>query len=160
MPASLSRYERTRCYRRNWLFERVGWLVMAAFVAAAVAGVFGGGWLSSVRTTREGLTVEYPRFARAQSPLKLTVEWQASQPETVLWIARSYVDRFDVEEVRPTPAAVAIGADRMYYTFRTRDAGTRAAASFSLKARRAGVLRGSLGVERGPELETRQWVFP
>lgn len=160
MPDSPSRYERTRCYRRGWLFERAGWLVMAALVAAAAAGVFGGGWLSSAHATRDGFTVEYPRFARAHSPLELTVEWQAQQPETVVWLARAYVDRFDVEEIRPTPAAVTVGPDRIHYTFRARDAGTHVAASFMLEARSAGALRGKLGVESGPELETRQWIFP
>ena len=133
---------------------------MAALVVAAVAGLFGGGWLSSARTANDGLAVEYARFARARSPLVLAVEWGAPKPETVLWIARAYVDRFDVEEVRPTPAAVTVGADRIYYTFRARDAGTRVAAIFRLRARGAGALRGNFGVEGGPELEARQWIFP
>lgn len=160
MPASPSRYERTRCYRRGWVFERVGWAAMAAVVVAAAAGLFGNGWLSSVRATAETLSVEYPRFSRARAPLELKVEWSAPQPETVLWIARSYVDRFDVDRIQPTPVATTAGAERIYYAFRAHEAGTRVAATFTLRPRSAGALEGRLGVERGPEIEARQWVFP
>lgn len=133
---------------------------MAAVAIAAAAGLFGNGWLSFARATAESLTVEYPRFSRARAPLELEVEWSAARLETVLWLARSYVDRFDIDEIRPTPETVTVGADRIYYAFRAREAGTRVAVTFKLRPRSAGALRGSLGVEGGPEVEARQWVFP
>ena len=133
---------------------------MAAVVIGAAAGVFGGGWLSSVRTTAESLTVEYPRFARAHAPFEVKVEWWAAEPETVLWIATSYIDRFDVDEIRPTPVATTAGTGRIYYTFRARATGTRVNATFRLEPRSAGALHGGLGVDRGPEIAARQWVFP
>lgn len=78
----------------------------------------------------------------------------------MLWIARSYVDGFDIEAIRPTPVVVTVGADRFYYAFRACDAGTRVAATFTLRPRNAGALRGRLGIVNGPELEARRWVFP
>lgn len=133
---------------------------MGVIAVAGAAGVFGNGWLSAARASNDDLTVEYPRFSRAHAPLRLTVEWPATQPETVLWIARSYIDRFDVIEINPPPASVAAGAERIYYAFRARDTRTRVAATFTLEPREAGLLRGSLGVELGPEVEARHWVFP
>jgi hypothetical protein len=133
---------------------------MGAVVLGAAAGLFGNGWLSSARATAESMAVEYPRFARAHAPHELTVEWPAPQGQTVLWISRSYLDRFNVDEIRPAPVATTVGTDRIYYAFRAHDAGTRVVATFTLEPRSAGAFRGSLGVERGPEIEARQWVFP
>lgn len=160
MTAGPSRYERTRCYRRGWVFERAGWLAMAAVAIGAVAGLFGNGLLSSVRAAADGLTVEYPRFARAHAPLELTATWSTSEPEAVLWIEASYVEEFDVEAIRPTPTATSVGRDRVYYSFRAREGGARVAATFELRPRSAGSVRGRLGVERGPEIDARQWVLP
>ena len=133
---------------------------MAAVAIGGAAGAFGNGWLSSARMANESLAVAYPRFARAHAPLTLAVAWPAAQPETVLWIARSYVDRFDIEEIHPPPVSVSAGTQRIYYAFQARDAGTLVEATFTLKPRSAGAIRGSLGVERGSEVEARHWVFP
>lgn len=133
---------------------------MSAIVAGAAAGVFGDGTLSDARTANGGLAVDYPRFGRAQAPLELAVEWSATAPHAVLWIARDYLDRFAIDEVRPPAADVTVGADRVFYTFRTRGAETRVAVRFTLRPKRAGAVRGRLGLGAGPEVETRQWLFP
>lgn len=160
MTAGPSRYERTRCYRRGWVFERAGWLAMAAVVIGAAVGVFGNGPLSSVHAAADGLTVEYRRFARAHAPLELTATWPAAETEAVLWIETSYVERFEVDAIQPMPVATTVGTDRIYYSFRAREAGTRIAATFELRPRGAGSVRVRLGVERGPEIDARQWVLP
>jgi hypothetical protein len=133
---------------------------MAAVGLGAAAGLFGEGWLSRDRVASQGLAVEYPRFWRAHAPFQLTVEWPASQPETVLWLSRAYIAGFDLAEIEPPPASVAVGMDRIYYAFRARDAETLMTATFTLEPRGAGPLRGALGVDGGPEVEARQWVFP
>jgi hypothetical protein len=105
MAISPSRYERTRCLRRSWVFERSGWVAMAATAAAAALGLFGDGWVSAANASAgESLTVEYARFGRTHAPLEMTVEWQP-QREAALSIARSYLDAFAIEEIRPAPAS-------------------------------------------------------
>src|SRR5688500_10852973 len=102
MALNLSRYERTRCYRLGWAFERAGWIAMAAILAAAAAGLFGHGWLSETEAAAgDALTVRYSRFFRAHSPIELAVEWLPGSQEPALWIARSYLDEFEIAEIRP-----------------------------------------------------------
>ena len=104
------------------MFERIGWIAMAATTIAAGAGLFGNGPLSGrASAVGEALTVHYPRFARAHAPLELTVEWLPRQQDAEIWIARSYLDGFAVEEILPPPAAVTVGSSRIYYTFRARE---------------------------------------
>jgi hypothetical protein len=157
-----SRYERTRCFRRGWIFERVGWSTMAVILAAAAVGLFGGdGWLAeSEAAAGDDLIVRYSRFCRARSPVELTVEWVPRTPEPKLWIARSYLDEFEIEEIHPAPSAVTLQTDRVDYAFRSGRPAARVEVTFRLKAEHGGPYRGRIGVDDGLEVEVRQLVFP
>jgi hypothetical protein len=161
MASNPSRYERTRCLRRNWVFERVGWIAMAAILAAASVGLFGDGWLSeSEAAVGDELVVKYSRFCRAHSPVELSVGWLPRGQEPRLWISRAFLDGFEVAEIRPTPSAVTLAPDRMYYAFRSSQPGTPVEVTFMLKAQHGGLYRGRVGSDDGLDLEIRQLVFP
>jgi hypothetical protein len=161
MPARPSRYEHTRCFRRGWVFERVGWVTIGATLVAAALGLFGNGWLSGAEATAgEGFTVQYRRFCRARTPLELTIEWQPPAQDAALWIARPYLDRFEIEEIRPAPLGASIGRDRVYYTFKTLEPGQSVAVRFTLKPAQAGSVIGHIGSDGGLAVEIRQLVFP
>ena len=134
---------------------------MAAIVIAAGAGLFGNGRFSNREVTAgEALTVRYPRFTRAHAPLELTVEWLARQQDAELWIARSYLDGFEVEEILPPPAAVSVGSSRVYYTFRSRDPAARIGVRFRLRPKHGGSIDGRIGSSAELDVEVRQFVFP
>jgi hypothetical protein len=159
MASSPSRYERTRCVRRGWLFERVGWVAMAVIVTAAALGVFGGGWLSRAEAKAgDSLAVRYSRYARVGAPLEVVVEWLPGQQPT-LWLARSYLDAFAVQEIRPTPATVTAAADRLYYEFRALERQRRVQVTFTLEPKRGGAVSGRIGAGE-LDVGVRQFVFP
>jgi hypothetical protein len=161
MSSTPSRHERTRCFRRGWVFERAGWIAMAAVLAAAAVGLFGNGWLSeSEAAVGDELIVKYSRFCRAHSPIELTVDWVPRGQGPTLWIARAYLENFEIEEIRPTPSAVTLEGDRIRYAFRSSEPGARVEVTFRLKAERGGPYRGRIGVDDGLDVEVRQLVFP
>jgi len=61
--------------------QRVGWLVIAAVLFAAIAGIFGGGPISRADTSVESdgarIELEYPRFGRSRSPQELRLRIDA-----------------------------------------------------------------------------------
>jgi hypothetical protein len=161
MASDPSRYERTLCVRRGWVLERVGWIAMAAILAAAAAGLFGHGWLGETEAVAgDELTVEYSRFCRAHSPVELVVDWLPRGQEPALWISRSYLDEFGIAEIRPAPSAVTLDPDRIYYAFRSSTPGARVRVTFMLKAEHGGPYLGRIGVDDGRDVEIRQFVFP
>ena len=161
MADSLSRYAHTRCYRLGWIFERTGWVLMAVIIGAALLGFFGGGALSAVPAAAgDALAVRYPRFARANAPLELVIEWAPQQVEATIWISRPYIDQFAVEEVLPAPAGSTFDRERVYYTFRTNRPDERVAVVFRLRPDRGGRLTGSLGIDAAGTIELRQLIFP
>jgi hypothetical protein len=161
MAGSLSRHEHTRCYRLGWIFERTGWVIMAVIIVGAIAGVFGHGSFSVIEVRAgDALTVRLPRFARAGAPLELDIEWSSQQDETAMWIARDYLDQFEVDEVRPPPVATTFDRERIYYTFRTRRPRDRVEVALRLRPLHGGRLVGSLGVDTEARVEVRQLIFP
>lgn len=82
----------------EWRVQRVGWVVLAGIVVAALAGVFGAGPLSwtSASADDASLVVKYSRFAREGGAISLEVHVPAerstegrsgSGPTTTSWEA-------------------------------------------------------------------------
>lgn len=152
-----------RFQRRDWIAQRVGWVVMALILLAALAGLIGrGGPLArtQARSPDGGLRVEYDRFAHYEAPtrLRLSVAGAAARGEQVrLWIERAYLTRARVQQVMPEPDAVRLAGDRVIYLF---DAGAGGDVSFELRPNSFGVLAGRAGLEGGGEVAFRQFVYP
>jgi hypothetical protein len=133
---------------------------MALVACAALAGLFGNGWWSGASAASRTLVIAYPRFARAKAPLDLELEWQPAATEAVLSVDRSYLDLFDIEELRPPPAATAFDSERIHYTFRLLAADGRVKVGLRLRPQRAGRALGAIGVDGEPAVEIRQWILP
>ena len=71
---------------KHWTFERIGWVLMGVVMLGAAAGFFGGGlFTGSEATAGDDLTVRYPRFARADAPFDLAIDWLPRQADASLW---------------------------------------------------------------------------
>lgn len=134
---------------------------MATTIFGAAVGVFGNGWLSVVEMAGDnGSTVLYARFARAHSPIDLSIAWSPQQSDAVLSIERAYLDHFAIEEVRPPPVAVTVDRERLRYSFRVGEGQTVAAIAFTLRAKHGGLFVGSVRFDDGTRIGIRQFVFP
>jgi hypothetical protein len=155
--------------RHMWAVQRVGWVVMAAAVLAAVLGLFGGaGPLSktSVGDPDAPLSIEeYERFSRFGMPTTLRVHLDPAREsggEVRLSVSREYLESVQIQSVTPQPRSVAAGPDWLTYVFDvTSGPGQPTAVTFNLQPDRVGLLEGRVRLE-GPrgELEFGQFVYP
>lgn len=120
--------EDMRFQRRYWLFERIGWAILALVVAAATAGIFAGGPLSAAAGTGDGFDATYERFARRGIDLTMTVTLPAGR---TLWVQG--MGGFDVAAIDPTPATVRSERGGLAYDFTP--GGGMIVATFRLKPR-------------------------
>ncbi len=151
--------------RRAWVFERVGWIVFAVVLLAAVVGLFGGGVVgdAEVSAADGALAVEYPRFARAHSPLSIRVRLEPAQPtdgELRLWMSREYAARLDIDHVSPPPSRTELGAERIEFVFPWRGPPGPAAVTFVLEADAGGSVRGRIGAGDGDGVPVRHLLYP
>jgi hypothetical protein len=151
--------------RRVWVFQRVGWVVMALVALAALAGLFGPGLLgrSSASEPNSRFRVEYDRFQRAKSETTLRVHLgpgAATGGEARVWVGREFLEGVQVLRVTPEPDYVEAGPDRMTYVFRVADAGSPTIIMFHYEPEQIGSLPARVGLSDGQALLFSQFIYP
>jgi hypothetical protein len=112
--------------RREWRAQQIGWIALVVFLAAALAGLFGSGPLSSARASDSGggLAVDYQRFVRAGAAQRLQFEIETPGAGPVeLRLSRRYLDAVRVEHVLPQPDSTTATGEWTTFVFAP---GTRA----------------------------------
>jgi len=151
--------------RRTWVVERIGWLVLAAIIGAALLGLFGRGLIGSeVASAEDGrLSLDYYRFWRMQSPTRLLLRFQPSAggaDRARVWLDRSYLEAVSISRVTPQPERVEAASNRLIYVFALADAGAGTAVTFEVEPRRPWLIRGRVGVVDGAEIRFSQFIYP
>lgn len=152
--------------RRSWRVERVGWGLMTLLIAVALTGALGGpGPLASATAeTAEGeVAVEYRRFTRSgrSSEVRVSAGREGLRNGRLrLWVDRAYLVDIGLEKVVPEPASVETTSDRVTFVFPVRGETTRVEVALVLEPRSYGPHEGRLGVDGGPDVSFRQFVYP
>jgi len=151
--------------RKQFVVERIGWILMLALVVAALAGAFGRGPLSTKteRTPDGTLSVEYERFARheAETELKLHISKEAARSGSLrLWLDRDYMSKFGIKEINPEPQRSDLGADRVTFVYPVPKPGGRLTVRFLFEATEIGNVEGAAGIEGHDTLRFKQFVYP
>jgi hypothetical protein len=153
--------------RRSWSVQRVGWLVMLALAGFALAGLFGGGPLSSASSGDEklGFRVRYERFARLSAPQSLYLDVSSAliKPDSTVavWLSREWLETNQVRQITPEPQSTRVTPNSMEYSFRAAGgANALLTLRFDLETRSMGRRRGSAGVTGGPAAEFNQFAYP
>ncbi|WP_125776870.1 hypothetical protein [Antribacter gilvus] len=113
---------------REWRAERIGWTLLALFVAAGLAGLLGAGPLSD--TTRESpgglVDVSYARVTHFEADDSLSVRLapDAVEQDTVtMTVAGSWLSGVDLQGVSPQPGEERLTDDGVVYEFDVEDPG-------------------------------------
>jgi hypothetical protein len=165
-PAALDIAQDLEFQRRQWRFERLGALALAAVLGAAALGLFGPGVFNRARVTaaRGALVVQHPRFARMQAPLHLRVEVRpdalATDRDVRIWLSADYLARLTVQQVTPEPEDVELGASGITYVFAWDGSPGTAVLSFDLEARGPGAIRGAIGTSAEDAVALGHFIYP
>src|SRR6187401_3025470 len=83
---------------RGWRFKRIGWAVMAAFIAAALGGFLGPGPFSKKSAQGQGdLRVKYERIARYHSPVHLELTVPGGKEDLEISIPAALLEEIELE---------------------------------------------------------------
>lgn len=162
---SIELFEDVDFQRRQWRWQRTGWLLMGLVTSAGLLGIFGSGPFSSseARAADGTLTVFYERFVRRDSPSRLRAILappQSGSGRFELQVDRALVDGTLIQSITPEPAQVSGGTDAIIYRFDTAPATRVIAVTFELETRHAGTLQGRLRTAGGDAVTIDQLVYP
>ena len=154
-----------RFQQRSWAVQRIGWIVMALVIAAALLGLFGGcGPLNRATVTDDAslLTIEYERLARFQNLTRLRIHTaaDAARENTVrIWLSREFVQGA-IQQINPEPQSIEAAFDRFTYVFVTTEPRQPIVVTFYLQPNEMGLHNGRVAIEGAPALDLTQFVYP
>ena len=148
-----------RFHRNEWRVQRIGWVLVALFLAFAVAGLFGNGPLSRAHADNGAGRLDYQRFTRFGLSTDLVVTPAASAHGiTRIAISRDYLEAFRVEHLTPEPAAVRLAGPNIIYEFASAAPG--AAISFHITPQRLWRRSVTITIDDGAPLHISQLTYP
>lgn len=152
--------------RREWVVQRVGWMVMLLIVIAALLGLFGGGGPLNNATLGDdssAIRVHYKRFDRVLNPTDMQIELTGAATaasQARVWISKDYLEHVQIESISPEPVEVTTEGDRDVYTFEITAQGQPARILFAIKPQRIGTLSGQIGLEGGESHTFQRFIYP
>lgn len=149
-----------RFHRNEWRIQRLGWVLVAMFLALAVVGLFGNGPLSRAHADNGAGSLEYQRFTRYGLSTDLVVTPAASTNDDVIRVEinSDYLEAFRVEHVTPEPVAVRLAGPNIVYEFASGAPG--ASISFHMSPQRLWRRSATVTIDGGAPLEISQLTYP
>lgn len=165
VPHDLQIAEDMDLQRRTWRFERIGWVALTLVLVASLLGLFGPGLLgpATAATPRGALKVDYPRFARMQTPLFITVQVrprEGTSRELRLWFDADYLMQFSGALFVPEPRHMEAGPGRVTLEYAHDPAPGPVTVRLELEARSCGPIEGRVGLEGDESVTLEHFVFP
>jgi hypothetical protein len=150
--------------RREWRVQKVLWVLIAAVLIAALAGLIGPGPLSYSSVGGSGFRVTYLRFARWQAPNSLVITASGPQGGPLrIEINRSYLASTAVQQITPEPSSVSSTGGAYLYTFQSTGVTTSTTVTFDLQPTSMGRLHAKVAPgpgAGGSPVEFSQFVYP
>lgn len=149
--------EDERVKRFSWIGQRVQYAVFGLVIIAALAGLAGGGPLSSIERASGNLVARYDRFQRIERPGVFKFDFPAEgSAGAEIRFDRRVIEEWRIESVQPEPRSVSVDDRSVIYRF---EASGRAHAVFHLAPQRSGSR--SFTVVHGEEsVSVATFVYP
>lgn len=153
-----------RFSNRQYRIQRVGRIVFAVILIAALAGLFGGGPIASVsRSSDDGsLRASYDRFLRRDSDNTVIIELTApaGATEVRLSIEQGWFESVSVSAVTPEPDTQESRNGRIDFVFPVADPATPVQVILTYTAQHAGPLETAFATGDGQSVDVWQFIFP
>ncbi|WKZ90654.1 hypothetical protein P0E69_10195 [Chimaeribacter arupi] len=155
--------ENMRRLRRALFLEKLGYLLLFSFIAAALLGVFSNGWLSDRVDTNPDRTVQikYDRFARQQSEIQLVLHvWPQGRTPAVVQLGGDFVNNYEIVAVQPQTAQMVTTDQGMIITLPTSSASASTALYLTVQPKSFGHYHSEARLSGHPPLRFSQLVYP
>ncbi len=119
----------TRFQKREWAWQRAGWVALALFLIAGFTGVFGAGPLAEVTLRNDSGKFDYQRFVRrhADASWEFTLSGAGAGSggggHFEIAIDAAFASNFKIANIQPEPDSARLSSGRWIYRFEVADAG-------------------------------------
>lgn len=141
----------------NHRFQRVAWVLMAAFLVAAAAGLFGQSRFAFKKVIVGAATLHYSQFVRKEAPSELKLEVANATEIVRVWISNKYLDTLQIDSVNPVPTENISKGDGVEYLFKSQ--GGTLSVVFEMTPQNFGSLEGEFSVNDSAKQTFSQFSY-
>jgi hypothetical protein len=156
--------EDIRFEKKNWIAERIAWVILLLVTLAALAGLLGRGGLSRQKAVSEpgGLEVKYERFLRYHTgdKLELKISRKTADSTYQLLIGKEFLEKVRIEQFAPQPVAEAVTQNGIAYTFKTAPQQFEFVLAVFIKPDGWGNMQTNLADSEGRSVRFSQFIYP
>lgn len=148
--------------RREWVMERIAWVVLTLLLLAIACGLFGrGGPLSSreIVSADGRIRMQYERFIRYHSHDALRLILHVTTPSVGVKFGSDYIRNVQMDEITPRPHREVSEDGAVTYLFESSPQASMHV-TFHFAPEKFGQLDGWLSVNDGPRHDFSQFVYP
>ena len=144
--------------KRERLAQRAGTVVLAGFVVAGAAGVFGGGPVSEATVQSGQATFRFERFTRqtVRTHLEISIDG-ASGPTVAIRMPREFLSGIDMVDVRPANTLKRLDEENVLFEVPAQSG--KAFLELLYEPKKFGVLEADIVAGEQPPARLRQIVF-
>jgi hypothetical protein len=151
-----------RCF---WKAQRVGWILWALILLAAIIGLVGPGLKgkTTVSAEKSQLSLTYERVVHYQTPSELNIQLppaDAGQSDARLTFNRDCIESMEVSRIDPEPDKNEIAGDKIIYTFNRTKPRDSMTVVFQYETKRFGKIPIQIQLDENQPLITEQCSFP
>lgn len=150
--------------RKEWLVQRVAWVLLALVAVGALAGVLGAGPVSETTAESEDGTVEvtYDQFIRNLGTTIMTIslgQETVNNGKAQLFISHELAESWRLNNVSPAPSTESSSDDWLIYEFDVLGE-TPPTVKFVYMGDRLGVHHGPVRAGDGASVNIWQLIYP
>lgn len=151
---------------REWVVQRIGWVIIALVIVAALLGLTGsvGPFAAAHKVATDGsIEISYTQLERHHAPADLVIEVGpgfAEANEVRLWLGADYAHSLGVQSIVPEPDSVELAPERVTYVFTVVEGEGPLEITFSYEHDGFWKQEARLGLENGTPVEFSQFIFP
>lgn len=151
-------------HRKQFLIERVGWFSMAVYLAWALVGGFGEGWISQTEASNDAQScaIHHERFGRRDAPFTLQVRLRLDAPreDVALELNREFTDRVRIERITPAYQSMESDDDTVTLSFAGAPQTTEHSFVIEYKPLHVGTLHVAVQPAGAGEVAFDQFIYP
>lgn len=147
--------EQLPLHEKGWVIQRVGWVVMLAVVVAGMLGLFGEGLLSSHKISANGTQVEYDRYFRYETEMRIRL--QSGIHVSTLALPQDYLRNFRIVRFVPEPTDNHTNESEVVYDFHP---ASNRIVTIYLVPKEYGKISGTLKVNGTQQFPLSHFIYP
>ncbi len=146
--------------RREWIFQRVGWVLLGLLILAGFTGLFGDGPLADRTLSNEVATIDFERFVRRHADTRWELRLHRAPASGVdIAINAAFGANFETVSIQPAPTRTSLSGGRWVYHFDLRGDGENRVV-FIVQPEYVGRHAGTITVSDAPAFVLSQLAYP